>query len=106
MSKYKGWKAFESQIVYMFRKAGYKKAKRNWSEQFGDKSGKDILNTGPYCVQCKYQKSPNLIKAWQEANNESKKGELPVGICRNLDKKKTFVIISLKDFNWLVNLNK
>ena len=106
MSKYAGWKSFEHQIVNMFRKAGWKQAKRNWSEQFGKKSGIDILNTEPYAVQCKYQKSPNLIKAWQEASNEAKTGELPVGICRNTKKKKTFIIMELKDWKWMLNLIK
>ena len=54
MSKYLPWKSFEQSIVKYFRKAGFKDAKRNWSEQFDKKSGRDVKNVEPYCVQCKY----------------------------------------------------
>ncbi len=102
MSHYKPWKGFEKQIVQLFRKLGWKDAKRNWSEQFGKKSGKDILNTEPYCVQVKHQDRPSLLDAWCEAELEAGKGEIPVGICRFKKIKKTLVVMQLKDFIWLI----
>ena len=106
MSKYQAWKSFEQQIVQMFKSCGFKKARRNWDSQFKEKDTKDLVGTGPYVIQCKYGKRPNLIKAYKEAKKGSKEGEIPVGICRFSKTRKTYCVLSLKDFKWLVNLNK
>ena len=102
MSKYAPWKSFEQDIVNRFKKAGWKQAKRNWDEQFEKKSGRDILNTEPYCIQCKYGKQPSLKKAWIEANTEKKKGEIPIGIARYRGESNTLVVMSIKDLMWMI----
>ena len=102
ISIYLPWKQFEREIVKAFKKAGFRDAKRNWSEQFGEESGKDLINTEPYVIQCKYGVRPNLVGAWQEAAGEAKKGEIPVGIARFKNCKGTFVCLSIKDFMWMI----
>ena len=109
MSKYAKWKSAEQQVVKAFKEAGWKDARRNWDEQFAQKSGKDLVETEPYAVQVKAQKRPNPIKAYDEAKSAAKKGEIPVAVIRYTDRKtmpKTFAVISFKDFMWLIGGEK
>ena len=103
MSKYQAWKSFEQEIVRVFKKMGWTGVKRNWDTQFEEKSGRDLLNTEPYCVQIKYGINPNPVGGWREANSEKKKGEIPVCISRYKEDKNTLVVLSWKDFQWLIS---
>jgi len=105
MSRYKRWKSFERFVASKFREAGWEEAKRNFGEQFEAQCGKDILNTEPFVLQCKCGKRPNPIKAYDEAKEEAKQGEIPVAVVRYTNRKKkpkTFVLLSFQDFIWLI----
>jgi len=104
MSKYLKWKSFERQVTNAFKQAGWEEAKRN-IEQFRKSSGRDILNTEPYCVQTKCGTKHRLLKAYDEAKQAAKKGEIPVVVARYTNRKtapKTFVFMSFADFMWLI----
>lgn len=105
ISKYAKWKSAEQQVVKAFKEAGWLDARRNWDEQFAQKSGKDLVNTEPYCVQIKCGAKHSVVKAYDEAKSAAKKGEIPVAVIRYTDRKKmpkTFTVISFKDFMWLI----
>ena len=59
------------------------------------------MNVEPYCVQIKAGKQPNLVRAYREAKEEAKKGEVPIGVAR-WKGADTLVCMSWKDFEYLL----
>ncbi|MEO0289599.1 MAG: hypothetical protein ABIN00_08195 [candidate division WOR-3 bacterium] len=106
MSKYQPFKELEQTIARELRLLGFD-AKRNWAEQFEEKSGRDITANKPenalyFCIQCKYGLKPNLKEAWIEANSSKEREEIPLGICRFKEDKNTLVVLSWRDFKKLI----
>lgn len=100
MSTYKVWKSFEGQVARKLKSIGFA-AKRNWSEQFSEKSGVDVVaekGNLKLLIQCKYGSKPNLRKAYLEAVSEKKGKEIPLAVCRFKKEKNTLVAISFSDF--------
>lgn len=100
MSKYQVWKSFEGEVARKLKLAGFT-AKRNWSTQFSEKSGVDVLAEKgdlKFLIQCKYGEKPNLRKAYLEAVAERKGKEIPLAVCRFKKERDTLVVIGMSDF--------
>lgn len=76
----------------MWREIGYPEARRKLS-QYQERCGVDLENTGNFKVQVKSGKRIDVWKALQEAEKESKAGDMPL-------------VMAKKDrFGWIVVLN-
>jgi len=104
MSKYLPWKEFERDIVRRLKKAGLSFVKRNWDTQFAKTDPIDIF-AGPFAIQLKYGKKPNLKGAWDEAKNAKNLGKkTPIGVCRYAGTKKTLVVMSWEAFENMIKV--
>lgn len=116
MSRYLPWKSFESEVCQFFKRLGFN-AKRNWAEQFNQKSGVDIYAVGKnksFAIQCKYSKveMPKLVQAWNEILNGKKDKEIPVVVVRGQMKiskvdtsTQSLVLLSWADFKRLITVS-
>ncbi|GIW70189.1 MAG: hypothetical protein KatS3mg101_0936 [Patescibacteria group bacterium] len=82
----------EREACRMWREIGYPEARRKLS-QYQERCGVDLENTGNFKVQVKSGKRIDVWKALQEAEKESKAGDMPL-------------VMAKKDrFGWIVVLN-
>lgn len=95
------WKQFEQELCRELRKIGFD-AKRNWSNQFINKDGADILATDgetEFVLQLKYGLVPNLRNAQKEAESaKTGKNQIALGVSRWKGTRDTMVTLKWNDF--------
>jgi Holliday junction resolvase len=105
MSSYKPWANFEREIRKDLVPLGFD-AKRNWSNQFLNKDGADIVATdgeNQLVVQCKYGAKPNIMQALKQAESAvTNKKAIPLALVRFKGTKNTIVALSWHDFKKIV----
>ena len=92
--------SFERRRARWWQKLGWSDARRNLG-QYQKQDGRDLVNTEPYVEQCKVGKKINVLSAYQEAKEAARFGEIPIASI-HYDNEKTLIVISERDFEWLL----
>ena len=88
---------FERQWRDSMREAGFP-ARRNPQAQGGRVAGADVVGCGPFHVECKTGKRPNVRAALAQACDDASTGMVPAAVC-HWDRGETIVAMRAED--WL-----
>jgi hypothetical protein len=103
LSRTKGH-SFEREVAIALRPV-YPEARRHLEYQDAEANGVDLINTGPYRVQCKRGRKPSPISAIKEITADELMGEVPVLVTQG-DRDRVYAVIPFEEFLFLIGALK
>lgn len=95
--------SFERWVAQRFREV-YKDAKRHLEYQASEANGVDVVNVGPYLVQCKRNRGYAAINKIKEIKVDPIEGGVPILITKG-DNEEPLVVFSFEHFLELLKKN-
>lgn len=100
MARQKGLN-FEREIAIALRLV-FKEARRHLEYQDAEANGVDLINTGPYRIQCKRGRKASSVSAIKEVQCDEAMGEVPVLITQG-DHERILAVLPFEEFLRLIS---